>query len=286
MDGRRMTIRMRTIDRGLHALFACVLYLTILFLWQRSYARSCSALVFPALTFLAIFGGLLARRLERKRFAVDYYLDRRSSLRGLLRGALPSVAISLATAVPLAGFLVAFAALSRPTDWIFFCTATIAAPLLFSVLSAWPGSHFRRETPDGVRRAAVADVLVARLAGTLLLSVLAAVYVYASYYGWIPAPGEHIFPDSMQRTLEAFSARGRSACPVVQDALLATTQIEGLSWHVVTTMAVSPWLHDMLRRLLWVWFFLRVAMVFGGFVRGLEGSILLACRAVGRYRQE
>lgn len=281
----RVTHR-RTIDRVVHALFACALYLTILFLWQRSYARSCMALVFPALTFLAIFGGLLARRLERKRFAIDYYLDRRSSLRGLLRGALPSVAVSLAVAVPLAGFLVAFAALSRRTDWIFFCAATIAAPLLFSALSAWPGSHFRRETPDGGRRAAVADVLVARMTGTLLLAVLAAVYLYASYY-LIPAPGENIFPDSMERTLEAFSARGRSACPVVQDALLAATQIEGLSWYAVTTAAVSPWLHDMLRPLLWGGFFLRAAMVFGGFVRGLEGSILLACRvAERRYRKE
>lgn len=276
MDGRRMTIRMRTIDRSLHALFACVLYLTILFLWQRSYARSCTALVFPALTFLAIFGGLLARRLERKRFAIDYYLDRRSSLRGLLRGALPSVAISLAAAVPLAGFLVAFAALSRPTDWIFFCAVTIAAPLLFNACSAWPGCHFRRETPDGGRRAAVADVLVARLTGTLLLVVLAAVYIYASY-DLIPAPGEKIFHASIERTLEAFSARGRSSCPVVQDVLFAATQVEGLSWYFVTTAVVLPWLHDMLRPLLWGGFFLRTAMVFGGFIRGLEGSILLAC---------
>ena len=287
MDRRRMTIRMiRTVDRGLHALFACVLHLTILFLWHLSYARSCLALVFPALTFLAIFGGLLARRLERKRFAVDYYLDRRSSLRGLLRGASPSVAVSLAAAVPLAGFLVVFAALSRPTDWLFLCAATVAAPLLFNTLSAWPGRHFRRETPDGGRRAAVADVLVARLAGTLLLAVLAAAYAYAGY-DLIPGPGENIFPDSMQRTLEAFSARGRSACPVVQDTLFAAAQLEGLSWYFVTTAAVSPWLHDMLRPLLWTGFFLRVAMVFGGFIRGLEGSILLACRvAEQQHRKE
>ena len=38
--------------------------------------------------------------------------------------------------------------------------------------------------------------------------------------------------------------------------------------------------------LLWIAFFLNAAMVFGGFIRGLEGSILLACSAVDRYRKE
>jgi len=67
------------VDRLIHALCACVLFLTVLFLWRRTHERSCLALAFPLLTVLAIFGGLLEYRLERKRFVVDYYLDRASS---------------------------------------------------------------------------------------------------------------------------------------------------------------------------------------------------------------
>ena len=273
------------VDRVVHALFACVLFLTVLFLWQRTHERSCLALAFPLLTFLAVFGGLLEHRLERKRFVVDYYLDSESSLRRRLRRSGLSVLISLAAALPLATLLAVFAARSRPADWLFFCAAAAVAPLLFNGLSVWPGRHFRRGGDEGGRRAAVADVLAARLAGTLLLAALAVVYVYASYY-LIPVPGQDIFPDSLERTVEAFSAQGGSACPVVDDALRLTAQIEGLSWYFVTTAATAPWMHDGMGLLLWVGFFLNMAMVFGGFVRGLEGSILLALRPVQRYRKE
>ncbi|MCY4507960.1 MAG: hypothetical protein OXG35_13535 [Acidobacteria bacterium] len=268
-----------------HALFACVLFVTVLFLWQRTHERSCLALAFPILTFLAVFGGLLEHRLERKRFVVDYYLDSGSPLRRRLRRSGLSVLISLAAALPLATFLAVFAARSRPADWLFFCAAAAVAPLLFNGLSVWPGRHFRRDGDEGGRRGAVADVLAARMAGTLLLAALAVVYVYASYY-LIPVPGPDIFPDSLERTVEAFSAQGGSACPVVGDALRLTAQIEGLSWYFVTTAATAPWMHDGMGLLLWVGFFLNMAMVFGGFVRGLEGSILLALRLVQRYRRE
>ena len=80
--------------------------------------------------------------------------------------------------------------------------------------------------------------------------------------------------------------RAGSACPVVDSALMLTAQIEGLSWHFVTTAATAPWMHDGIGMLLWVGFFLNMAMVFGGFVRGLEGSMLLALRLVQRYRRE
>ena len=168
------------VDRVVHALFACVLFLTVLFLWQRTHERSCLALAFPILSFLAVFGGLLEHRLERKRFVVDYYLDSGSPLRRRLRRSGLSVLISLAAALPLATFLAVFAARSRPADWLFFCAAAAVAPLLFNGLSIWPGCHFRRDGDEGGRRGAVADVLAARTAGTLLLAALAVVYVYAS----------------------------------------------------------------------------------------------------------
>ena len=278
-------LRIRTVDRVVLSLFACVLFLTVLFLWQRSYERSCLALVFPGLIWFTIFSGRMRYRLERKRFAVDYYLDRRSSLHRRLRRTWLSVPISLVAAVPLAAFLVVFAARSRPTDWFFLCATATVVPLLFNVLSNWPGRHLRRDAGDGQRPAAVADMLVARMAGTLLLAGVAIVYVYVSYY-LVPVPGEDIFPGSLERTLGAFSGRAHSACPVVEDTLLIAMQIEGLSWYFVTTAATSEWLHDGVRALLWVAFLLNAAMVFGGFIRGLEGSILLACRAVDRYRKE
>ena len=96
---------------------------------------------------------------------------------------------------------------------------------------------------------------------------------------------EGIFPESMERTVEAFSVRARSACPIVQNTLLIAAQLDGLSWYFVTTAATSPWLHDGIRPVVWAAFLLNAAMVFGGFVRGLEGSILLACR-FGRYGRD
>ena len=271
------------VDRVVHALFACVLFLTVLFLWQRTHERSCLALAFPILTGLAISSGLFEYRLERKRFAVDYYLDRGSSLRRWLRRSGLSVLISLAAALPLATFLAVFAARSRPADWLFFCAAAAVAPLVFNALSTWPGRHFRRGPDGGGGRAAVADILAVRMAGTLLLAALAVAYVYASYY-LIPVPGHDIFPDSLERTMEAFSVHVGSACPVVDDTLRLTAQIEGLSWYFITTAATSPWIHDGIRLCLWAGFFLNAAMVFGGFIRGLEGCVLLAWR-LERHRR-
>lgn len=274
------TFRVRTIDRVVHSLFACVLFLALVFLWHRSYERSCLALAFPALIAIVIFSGLLEHRLERRRFAVDYYLDRRSSLHRRLQRTWLPVSVSLAAAVPLAAFLVVFAALARPTDWFFFGAAAAVAPLAFHAVSCWPGRHFRRNAGDGERRTTVADILAARVAGTLVLAGFTGAYLFASYY-LIPVPGEDIFPDSLERTLEAFSARGHSACPVVDDALPFAAQVEGLSWYFVTTAATAAWMQDGMRLLLWTGFFLNAAVVFGAFVRGLEGSMLLACRIVG-----
>ena len=271
----------RTVDRLVHSLFACVLFLVILFLWYLSYAGSCFILVLPVLTWLAIFSGLLQSRLERKRFALDYYLDRRSWIHQRLQRRWFSVLFSLSMAGLLATFLVVFVARSRQTDWYFLCATAATAPLLFQVLSTWPGRHLRHDSGDGKLHAAVADLLVARLTGTLLLSGLAVLYVYVNYY-LVPVP-LGIDPDSPERTLEAFTAGARSACPLVEHVLMIAMQVEGLSWYFVATAATSPWLHDGVGSVLWVAFFLNAAMVFGGFVRGLEGSILLA-RWAARYR--
>ena len=272
------------VDRIVHSLFACVLFLAVLFLWHQSYAGSCATLVFPGLIWLAIFNGLLQSRLERKRFTVDYYLDRQSFVHRRLQRSWLSVLISLTAAGLLASFLVVFAARARPPDWYFLCAAAATAPLLFHGLSNSLGRHLRRHTGDGRRRTTLADVLLVRMAGRLLLVGLALVYVYVNYY-LIPVPSG-VAPDSLERTLAAFTVSARSACPLVQDVLLIATQTEGLSWYFVTTAATSEWLHDGVGSLLWVAFFLNAAMVFGGVVRGLEGSILLARAAAARYRQE
>ena len=265
------------LHRLVHALFACVLFLAVLALWRLAHAQFCLALAFPVVAFLVVFWGLLEYRRERKRFAVDYYLDQRSSLWRRLQSSGLSVLISLAAALPLAVFLVVFAALSRPTDWLFFGAATVAAPFLFYALSTWPGRHFRQRGDEENGGVAVADVLAARMAGRLLLAALSIVYIYTSYY-LIPVPGEDIFPDSLERTIEAFSRNAGSMCSVVDGTLRLATQIDGLSWYFVTTAATTPWIHDGMPLLLWVGFFLKMAMVLGSFVRGLEGSIFLALR--------
>ena len=75
-----------TVDRFLQPLVGTTLLLGLLLLWQGTYDQSCVALASPALVYIAILYGLLEYRLERKRFAVDYYLDRQSSWRKRLRG--------------------------------------------------------------------------------------------------------------------------------------------------------------------------------------------------------
>ena len=125
-------LRNGAVDRTIQSLFACVLFLTVLFLWRLSYAGSCVALALPGLAFVVIFHGLLEYRLERKRFSVDYYLDRSSPLHGWFRRTGLSAPISLVVALPLAAFLSVFAARSRPTDWYFLFAAATAAPTAYS----------------------------------------------------------------------------------------------------------------------------------------------------------
>ena len=272
-----------SVDRFLYPLVAATLLLGVLLIWQWTYEQSCLALVSPGLLYLAIFYGLLEYRLERKRFALDYYLNRRSSWRRRFRGSWLPVLISLVAALPLAIFLVVFAALARPTDWFFLASAAVLAPFLFVRLSVWPGRHFRRDAGEGGRGVGVAEILTARLAGRLILVLVALAYVFFNYTT-IPGP-RYIYPDSLQLTVEAFTAGVGSACPVVDGGLRTAVGIEGIAWYLMTRAATAPWISDGIRVVAWVGFFLKAALVIAGFVRGLEGSILAACRTVALNRK-
>ena len=272
-----------TVDRFLLPLVGTALLLGLLLLWQGTYAQSCVALASPALVYVAILYGLLEYRLERKRFAVDYYLDRRSSWRRRLRGTWLPVVISMVAALPLAVFLVVFAALSRPTDWLFLAAAAVVAPFLFDRISRWPGRHFRRGAGVGDRGIAVADILSARLAGWVLLVLIAVAYVYFNYM--VIGGPPYIYPDSLQLTVEAFTAGVQSACPVVDDGLRAAAALEGSSWYVVTQVATASWTPDGIRVVVWIGFFLNVALAIAGFVRGIEGCMLAAWRISARNRE-
>ncbi len=280
----------RQFDRLLHSLFACVLFLTVLSLWRLWHAGSCAALVLPGLIWCAISYGLLQHRLQRKRFFLEFYLDESSGIRKLFRRAWLAVTWSLAAAATLAAFLAVFAALSRPSDWYFLCAAAVAFPLFFVTALRWPGSHLRRETSGGVpgksyRGPSLREVLAVRIAGWLAVVGILGAYLYFSYY-YLAVPGDAIYPGSLERTLQAFATRAGSGCPVVNDTLLVATRVEGLSWYVVTTMTTAPWMQDGVRPLVWIGFLFNSAMVFGGFVRGLEGAVLLAGRAAARFRRE
>ena len=270
------------VDRVLYPLVATTLLLAALLVWKRTYEASCLALVSPGLVLLAVFYGLLEYRLERKRFALEYYLDRRSPWRGRFQGSWIPAVFSLAAAVPLAIFLVVFVALSQPTDWLFLAAAAVLAPLLFVGLSIWPGRHFRREGGEDGRGVAVAEILTARLAGWVLLSLIAAAYVYVNY-GLIPGPA-HIYPDSLQLTVEAFMAPVRSACPAVEGGLQAAAWIDGVLWYLVTGAATAPWIPDAIIVIVWTGFFLNTVLAIVGLFRGLEGAILAAWRIAGRTR--
>ena len=271
-----------SVDRLLYPLVAATLVLGVLLVWQRTYEQSCLALVSPGIVYLAVFYGLLEYRLERKRFALDYYLDHRSPWRGKLRGSWIPAIVSLLAAVPLAVLLVVFVALSRSTDWLFLASATVLAPFLFVGLSIWPGRHFRRDGGGGSQGIAVAEILTARLAGWVLLGLIATSYVYVNYR-MVPGPAQ-IYPDSLLLTAEAFTAPVRSACPAVEDGLRVAAWIDGVLWYVVTRADTASSIPDGLTVIVWVGFFLNTVLSMVGLLRGLEGAILAAWRIAGRTR--
>ena len=148
------------VDRVLYPLVATTLLLAVLLVWRRTYEQSCLALVLPGLVYLAVFYRLLEYRLERKHFALDYYLDHRSPWRGKFQESWIPAVFSLVAAVPLAVFPVVFVALSEPTDWLFLASASVLAPCLFVGRSIWPGRHFRRERREDGRGVAVAELIL------------------------------------------------------------------------------------------------------------------------------
>ena len=255
------------VDR-IHSLFASVLFLAVLFLWQQSYAGSCATLVFPVLVWLAIFNGLLQSRLERKRFTVDYYLDRRSFVHRRLRAAVRADQPDRGwTARGVSGCLRRALAPSRsssaPQPRQHPCSSTVCRIRSGAISGVTPetagaGQHLPPPCPYG------------RPAWSVWPSSTSTYYL-------IPVP-TGIDPASLERTVEAFSAR--SACPLVEDVPRRRRRAcPGTSSRRLRLQAARG-------RIAPVGCFLSRTPRCGGVIRGLEGSILLACATVVRHRQE
>ena len=263
------------VDGLLGPLAATTLLLGVLLLWARTYEQSCVALASPGFVYIAVFWGLLEYRIERRRYAIDYYIDDSSPWRQRLRGHWLPAATSMAAAFPLAAFLAGFAALAHAADWLLLTGAALLAPLLFNRLAVWPGRHFRRDAGGGVL-AAPAGVLTSRIAGRVLLGLLVAVYVYFNY--WTIAAPANIFPGSPEGTVETFAAQVRSACPVVETGLRAAATFDGAAWWFATSAATAQRTPDGIMMIVWAAFLLNAALAMTGFVRGVEGAILMARR--------
>ena len=266
------------VDRAIKSLAASVLVLATLFLWNQLHVGSCLALGLPALACFAACYGTFTYQLERKRFTLMYWLaPTSSSLHVLLKRHGLIAVVSLFLGVSLTAVLAIFTALARRTDWYFICAIAVATPLAFTALRVWPGRHFRQ---TGAGHTALVDILTARLAGWLVFAGAAAGYTGVNYY--LPVPGEYIYPDSIERTVEAFATRTGSACAVVDDTLRIAGVIEGLSWYSVTTGASLTAASREVMWLVWAGFFLKTSVVFIGFIRSLEGALLLVCRTARR----
>ena len=258
------------VDGLLGPLAATTLLLGVLLLWARTYEQSCVALASPGLVYFAVFWGLLQYRLERRRFAIEYYLDGNSPWRRRLRRSWLSAVICIIAALPLAVFLAGFAALGRATDWLFFTGAAVLAPLLFNCVSVWPGRHFRGAASGGVL-AAPAGVLTSRVAGHVLLALVVIAFVYFNS-STIPAPAI-IYPDFPELTVEAFVVRVGSDCAVVEEGLRVAAAFDGAGWFFMTS--AERWMTEEIMLIFWAAFFLSAALAMTGFVRGLEGAMLV-----------
>ena len=269
------------VDSLLTPLAATTGLLGVLLLWARTYEQSCVVLVSPGLVYLAVFWGLLEYRLERRRFAIEYYLDSSSSWRRWSRRWWLPAAISLVVAFPLAVILSVFAALARAADWQFLAGASLVAPMLFSRLAVWPGRHFRRAAGGGILDGP-AGILTSRLAGRLLLAFVVIAYVYFNY-SVIPAP-PNIFPGEPLLTGHTFAEEVRSACPVVETGLRAAAWFDGAAWSVVTDTAITERMPEGIMVIAWGALFLNAALAMTGFVCGLEGGMLLTRRVAAGTR--
>lgn len=259
-------------ERLIYSSSAGVLFLAILFLWYSFYKFSCLALIFLALVYLVIFYGLLESRLEAKNSYLKRFLRDNSSLYKRLQGTGLSTIFCLILSVPLTLFLAVFVALSRPTDWYFFGFAVCAFPVIFNIPA------MRKHLREGAE-----NVLAKNISGLLVFGVVAIAYFLASYY-LIPVPGDKIFPNSLEKTLEAFTSGVGSRCSHVEYALVVAAEIEGLSWYVMTKTS-SFLARGWIKLFLWGVFFLKAAAVYLGFVQGLGGSSLLACKVIEKLRK-
>lgn len=262
-------------------LAATTLLLGVLFLWARTYEQSCVALVSPGLIYFAVFWGLLQYRLERRRFVIEYYLDGNSPWRRRLQRSWLPMVISIIAALPLAVFLAGFAALGRATDWLFLTGAAVLAPFLFNRVSVWPGRHFRGAANGGIL-AAPAGVLTSRVAGHVLLALIVIAFVYFNS-STIHAPAI-IYPDFPELTVGAFAEPARSDCAVVEKGLRAVAAFDGAGWFLMTNAERERWAADEIMLIFWAAFFLKAALAMTGFVRGLEGAMLVTGRVELRAR--
>ena len=269
------------VDSLLGPLAATTGLLGVLLLWARTYEQSCVALASPGLVYIAVFWGLLEYRLERRRFAIEYYLDSSSSWRRWLRRWWLPAAISLVAAFPLAALLSVFAALARAADWLFLAGASLLAPMLFTRLAVWPGRHFRRAAGGGILDGP-AMILTSRLTGRLLLALVVVVYVYSNYSVFLAPP--NIFPGDPMLTGHTFAKEVRSACPVVETGLRAAAWFDGAAWSVVNDTATTERMPEGLMMIAWGALFLNAALAMTGFVCGLEGVMLLTWRVAAGTR--
>ena len=262
-------------DGLLRPLAATMGLLGVLLLWARTYEQSCVALASSALVYVAVFWGLLQYRLERRRFAIDYYLDGASPWRRRLRRPWLPAAISMVAAFPFAVILAGFAALAGAADWLFLAGAAVLAPFLFKGVSVWPGRHFRGAIDRGIF-AAPAGTLTSRVAGHVLLALVIIAFVYFNY-STIPAPAI-INPGFPELSVEAFAAPVRSDCAVVETGLRAAAVVDGAGWLFMTVADSERWATEEIMMIFWAAFFLNAALAMTGFVRGLEGTMLVTAR--------
>jgi len=259
-------------ERLIYSFSAGVLFMAILFLWYSFYQFSCLALLFLALVYFAIFYGLLESRLEAKNSYLKRFLRDNSSWYKRLQGKGLSAIFCLIISIPLTLFLAIFVALSRPTDWYFFIFAACAFPIVFNITA------IRKHLKEGAE-----NVLAKNIAGWLVFGVVASTYCYVNYY-LIQIPHDKISRSSLKKTLDTFTEDVISRCSHIEYMLLVAAEIEGLSWHVMVATS-SLLASDWIKFFLWNVFFLKAAAVYLGFVQGLGGASLLACKGIEKYRK-
>lgn len=271
------------VDRALPLLVGTTLILGALLVWARTWELSCWALLAPGAASAAIAYGSFQHRWHRRRSVIEYYLADDGKLRSFLKRSWLTAVTSAIVGLSLGVFLAVFVALSRPSDWAFLAVAAVVAPLFFVAVGA------TRLSDEFSTERGVADVVVARLAGWVLLATLTVAFVHLNYsrlgipeYICVASDGSFSM-DALLCTGTNFAAGVSSACPLTHAIVRLTAWIEGISWWLVTSSATDPRIPDWIAPVAWIAFFTKAALAFTGLVRGLEGCLLLAIR-LGRNR--